>query len=204
MAKIESYDAYIENAQPFAQPILKHIRETVHEACVNVSEEIKWGMPCFVYKKGILCNMAGFKNHVSFGFWLGAHMSDSHSVFQRETEGGMGHFGKIKSIADLPEKAILIEYLHEAMQLADAGVKIVVSSKKKGAKVLPTPEYMTAYLLKSPKAQSTFEAFSQSHRNEYIEWITEAKTEATRMRRMDQMIEWLEEGKSRNWKYIKS
>lgn len=201
-SKNTSYDSYIENAQPFAQPILRYLRETVHEACVQISEEMKWSMPCFAYKKGILCTMAAFKNHVSFGFWLGAQMSDAHGVFQRETAGGMGHFGKIKSIADLPDKAILIQYLNEAMQLADAGVKISVSRSKE-AKVLSTPEYFEEHLAQNVKAKSTFEAFSQSHKNEYIEWVTEAKTEATRLRRLTQMTEWLEEGKSRHWKYVK-
>ncbi|MBS1661987.1 MAG: YdeI/OmpD-associated family protein, partial [Bacteroidetes bacterium] len=52
-------------------------------------------------------------------------------------------------------------------------------------------------------AKETFEAFPPSHRREYIEWISEAKTEATKEKRVATTIEWLVEGKSRHWKYQK-
>jgi uncharacterized protein YdeI (YjbR/CyaY-like superfamily) len=65
--------------------------------------------------------------------------------------------------------------------------------------VVPT-EFMAA-LRKSRKALSTFEGFSPSHRREYVEWVTEAKTEATRTRRLETAVTWLAQGRSRNWKY---
>jgi uncharacterized protein YdeI (YjbR/CyaY-like superfamily) len=63
------------------------------------------------------------------------------------------------------------------------------------------PADFAAALKKNKKAQATFEAFSPSHRREYLEWITDAKQEATRQRRMTTAIEWMSEGKSLNWKY---
>jgi uncharacterized protein YdeI (YjbR/CyaY-like superfamily) len=56
-------------------------------------------------------------------------------------------------------------------------------------------------LKKNAKAAATFEKFSPSHRREYIEWITEAKRDETRQKRLDTTIAWLTEGKARNWKY---
>lgn len=204
MAKFSSYDAYIEAAQPFAQPILNRLRDCVHEACPECKEEFKWSFPNFTYNGSILCSMAAFKQHVSFGFWLGSQMKDPYSIFLREADGGMGHLGKMTSLEDLPAREILLEYIREAMLLVDSGVKSPSSSRAKKAKALEAPNYLLDRLRSETKAMATFEAFPQSHRNEYIEWITEAKTEATRERRIVQMLEWLEEGKSRNWKYVKN
>ena len=60
-----------------------------------------------------------------------------------------------------------------------------------------------AAIRKNKKAMETFEEFSYSHKKEYVEWVTEAKTEETRNRRLATTIAWLTEGKSRNWKYVK-
>ena len=49
-----------------------------------------------------------------------------------------------------------------------------------------------------------FENFSPSHRREYVEWITDAKSDETRQRRVSQAVEWMAEGKPRNWKYMKT
>ena len=55
-----------------------------------------------------------------------------------------------------------------------------------------------------PKVDETlaFYAFSPSHQREYIEWLTEAKREETRQKRLLQAVDWLAEGKPRNWKYL--
>ena len=68
-------DAYITKAQPFAQPILIHIRKVVHAAVPDVQETMKWSSPHFDYK-GIFCGMAAFKEHVGFGFWKAGLMKD--------------------------------------------------------------------------------------------------------------------------------
>ena len=202
MAKYKNYDDFILHAQPFAQPLLRFFRECVHEACPSAEEDFKWGMPCFMYKGKILCNMASFKNHMSFGFWLAGHMKDEAGIF-KEPNSGMGQFGKMTSVDDLPDRQTLIAYIHEAMILTEQGKTQESGPNNKRAKILEAPQYMLNKISKSPKAMATYEEFSPSKKNDYIEWITEAKTETTRNRRMDQMIEWLEEGKPRNWKYMK-
>jgi hypothetical protein len=69
--KYSNIDDYINAAQPFAQPILKHLRALVHKACPDVEEKIKWSFPHFEYK-GPICHMAAFKQHCAFGFWKGS------------------------------------------------------------------------------------------------------------------------------------
>jgi uncharacterized protein YdeI (YjbR/CyaY-like superfamily) len=63
------------------------------------------------------------------------------------------------------------------------------------------PDYFTAYLAPHLRAREVFDAFSYSNKKEYVEWITEAKTDATRQKRLETTVEWLTEGKTRMWKY---
>jgi len=193
----ERIDAYIAKAQPFAPPILQHLRTIVHAACPEVEETIKWSFPNFMYRGSILCSMAAFKSHCAFGFWRGrqlAGVTDQHGAV-------MGDFGRIGSLKDLPSKARLTALVKAAMRLNEAGVKRVPKKKAAPRKPLPVPKDLAAALGRDAKAKRAFDAFAPSHRREYIEWITEAKTDATRERRLATTLEWLAEGKSRNWKY---
>jgi uncharacterized protein YdeI (YjbR/CyaY-like superfamily) len=189
-------DAYIAKSRDFAKPILTHLREVVHEACPDAVETTKWGAPHFEYH-GLLCGMAAFKEHCSFGFWKGSLVVGTDAGDAMSA----GQFGRITKVADLPPKTELKRYVKKAMQLNDEGVKSPPRRKAVKKPDIPVPAYFHAALRKNTKARATFEAFSPSHRREYLEWITEAKTEATRDRRVETAIGWLSEGKSRNWKY---
>jgi uncharacterized protein YdeI (YjbR/CyaY-like superfamily) len=191
-------DAYIAKAAPFAQPILKHLRNIVHKGCPQVEETMKWSMPHFDYK-GIMCGMAAHKQHCSFGFWQGSELALENG--RREVEG-MGHFGRITSLSDLPDDETLIGYVRTAVELKDAGVeKPKAPAPKKKRAELDVPDYFAAALRTNKKAQQTFDGFSYSHRKEYVQWVNEAKRDETRESRLATAIEWLAEGKPRNWKY---
>ena len=189
-------DAYIAKAAGFARPILEEIRARVHAACPDVEETMKWSVPAFEYK-GPLCGMAAFKKHCVFGFWK------SPLVLGESGPGDnpMGVRDKLTSLEDLPPKSEFRANVKKAMDLNDRGVK--VPRVKRAAKpAIEVPADFAAAVKKNKKAQAAFDAFSPSHRREYLEWITEAKTEATRTRRTTQAIEWMAEGKPRNWKYM--
>lgn len=192
-------DAYISKAEVFARPILLHLRQLVHKACPDITETMKWSFPHFEYK-GVVCSMASFKQHCAFGFWKASIMKDPHKILQTKNRGAMGHFDRITSIKDLPSDKIMMAYIKEAVALNEAGIKIP-SKPKADPKTLDIPAYITTALMENKKATSVFEAFPYSHKKEYVEWITEAKTEPTRAKRIATMLEWLEEGKDRNWKY---
>ena len=198
-----SIDAYIAQSAPFARPILQHLRELVHKACPDVQETIKWSYPFYEYHGTALCNMSAFKQHCSFGFWKASLLKDPESILQVADRHSMGHLDKLTSLKDLPADKILIAYIKEAAQLNKEGVKSPARPKAAPKKELPTPAGLIAALKKDKKAQAAFDAFPPSHRREYIEWITEAKTEETRQKRIAITLEWLAEGKSRNWKYQK-
>lgn len=191
-------DAYIEKSADFAKPVLKHLRKLVHEACPDVTETIKWSMPSFEYK-GILCGFAAFKEHCTFGFWKHSLLEDKALPRQRTA---MGSFGRITSLEDLPGDQTLKKLIHDAMKLNEDGVKVrrTVSKEKTPVAV---PEILKQALKADERAAETFDGFPPSCKKEYIQWITEAKTDATRERRLATTMEWLAEGKRRNWKYEK-
>ncbi|MGS1078846.1 YdeI/OmpD-associated family protein [Pseudoxanthomonas beigongshangi] len=191
-------DAYIAKSAGFARPILEKLRAIVHETCPQVEETLKWGMPTFMHAGGILCGMAAFKQHASFGFWKHALV-----VGEGGPRDGMGSFGKMTRLADIPPKKQLVPLIRKAMKLNEEGVKSAGPRKQSAPRAAPElPADFLAALKKQRKALATFEAFSPSQRREYIEWVTEAKREDTRQRRIAQSVEWLAEGKPRNWKYM--
>lgn len=199
--KDKSIDAYIAKSAPFAQPILTHIRELVHRACPEVEEKMKWSFPHFDYRNEMMCSMAAFKQHCVMGFWKGSIMKDPVLVENARSEVAMGHMGKITSIKDLPSDKKLLSYIKEAMDLNDRGIKLPAKAKTTEKKDLVVPSYFLEALATNPKAKTVFENYAYSHKKEYLEWITDAKTEATRNKRMETALEWMAEGKSRHWKY---
>lgn len=197
-------DAYILKSADFAVPILMHLRDLIHRGCPEVEETIKWGMPFFDYK-GPFCSMASFKQHAVFGFWKAKLLKDPKKYLQeRSSEGGsaMGHLGRITSMKDLPPDKVILDFIKQAKKINDEGIKVPAKPKVE-KKELEVPAYFTNALKKNKKAFATFNEFSYSHKKEYVEWVTEAKTEATRDKRMETAIDWMEEGKGRNWKYSK-
>jgi len=189
-------DAYIERSADFAKPIMTHLRKVIHKASPKVTENIKWSMPAFEYK-GLVCGFAAFKQHCTFGFWKQSLLEDA--AFPKSKEA-MGSLGRITSRKDLPADDVIIKLVRQAVELNENGVK-VEKKKPVAKKELVVPDILTAALKKNKAAQKTFENFPPSCKKEYVEWITEAKTEPTREKRLATTIEWLSEGKRRNWKY---
>jgi len=182
-------DAYIAGAGDFAKPILNRIRKLVHSACPQVEETIKWNAPFFVHK-GILVAMPAFKKHCALIFWKGK------LILGRER----ARLRRLVSLADLPSDKILLGYIRKAVALNETGVK-APPRKRIRAKELPVPDDFLAALRKNKKALAAFEKFSPSHRREYLQWITGAKLEETRRRRITKAIQQLAGGKAHNWQY---
>ena len=190
-------DLYIAKSAVFARPILTHVRKQVHANCPNATETIKWSMPFFEYKGRIFSNMAAFKAHCAVGFWNGALLKIDSTL-----DKAMGQFGRITSLAELPGDKEFARIIKAAMKLHIEGAKSPSRSKPAEKKELVVPDYFLAAVKKNKKALTTFVGFSTAKQREYVEWISEAKTEATRDKRLLQAIEWMAEGKVRNWKYL--
>jgi uncharacterized protein YdeI (YjbR/CyaY-like superfamily) len=195
-------DSYILNAAEFARPILIHFRELVHFVCPDVEEKIKWSFPHYDYKGEMMCSMAAFKQHCAITFWKASLMKDAGKLKGSNLEA-MGHYGRIMSLKDLPSDKIIMSHIREAMKLNEKGIKIERKTKTPEIKKIVVPEVLIKALEKNKKAKAVFENFSPSHKREYISWILEAKTTETQNKRTSTTISWLEEGKTRNWKYMK-
>jgi uncharacterized protein YdeI (YjbR/CyaY-like superfamily) len=194
-------DAYISKAQPFARPILEKCRDLVHRAVPDAEETIKWGMPFFMAHGALLANMAAFKAHCSFGFWKATAMKDSKKLLNASANA-MGHLGKLASVDDLPDDKTLTAYIKEAAKLNQQGVKAPHNRNKPDEK-LTVPAFFTKALGKHKKAKAQWAKFPPGRRREYVMWLSEAKSEETRNKRLETALEWIAEGKSRNWKYEK-
>jgi uncharacterized protein YdeI (YjbR/CyaY-like superfamily) len=200
--KNPAVDAYIGRSAPFARPILTRIRALMHKADPAIEETIKWGVPHFEHQ-GIVASMAAFKQHVAFGFWreklireeLGR---DAERMFPRGAERGMGG-RKLRTIAELPPAAVVGRAVRAGVALNEAGVKPARARKRKPPP--KAPPYLRAALEKNARARATFERLTPGQQREYVEWLVEAKQDATRERRLAQAIEWLAVGKQRYWKY---
>ncbi|WP_353147435.1 YdeI/OmpD-associated family protein [Chryseobacterium sp.] len=194
-------DIYIEESQDFAKPILRYLREMIHEVCPDAEETLKWKFPTFMYKGKILCSITAFKQYCSLGFWLHQEMKTIREIETTAERSSMFSLGKVTRIEDLPSQPQLKKAIREAMELTDMGVIMKKTAPSKTE--IEVPDYFQSALENQPKALEIFEKASPSFRKEYISWITEAKTEATRNKRLEQSLEWITEGKGRNWKYQK-
>ena len=190
--------AYIASAAPFARPIFKHLRSLVHAACPEVEEDIKWRHAAFMYK-GFLCGFAGFKAYCAFMFWkeglLKARLTKADADALQRLE-------RMTSIDDLPPDRAIVRLLKAAVALQDAGITRAPRPKPPKDRTIVAPAYLVEALDANEKAKAAFDGFSYSHKKEYVEWLTEAKTERTRARRLETAVAWMAEGKSRNWKYV--
>jgi uncharacterized protein YdeI (YjbR/CyaY-like superfamily) len=190
-------DAYIAKSAEFARPILGHLRDVVHAACPEVEETMKWSMPHFDYKGSMMCSMASFKEHCAFGFWKGSILFEDGA----KSEEAMGQFGRIRSVKDLPSKKEITALIKRAMKLNDEGVKPATRTKTVQRAEIPMPEELARALRANKGAKKQFDAFPPGKQREYVEWIADAKTDATRAKRVEQAVEWISEGKARHWKY---
>ncbi len=190
-------DTYIAEASEFAQPILKHARAVIRAECPTVEETIKWSQPAYMVDGKILCITPAFKAHCRFVFWQ----------TELRKKAGLGDeaddaFDRLTEMTDLPSDATIRRVIRATLAFNASGG---AASPKRASKPKPpaaVPPDLAAALKKNKAAAKAFENFSPSHRREYIEWITEAKRDETRQKRLTTTLEWLVEGKSRNWKYM--
>jgi uncharacterized protein YdeI (YjbR/CyaY-like superfamily) len=188
-------DAYIAKAAPFARPILEHIRQRVHATVPEVEETLKWSAPGFTLDGKILLMMAAFKAHAAINFWRGQEIRG-----EAASDGAMGQFGKLKSVDDLPPDAELDALIRKAAELAGSAPAARKTKQAQKPAAEMHPDFATA-LAKAPKAKATLDGFPPSAQRDYLEWISEAKQDATRAKRVATAVEWLSEGKRRHWRY---
>ena len=195
MSRDARIDAYIARKAAFARPILEKVRDRVHAIVPEVEETLKWGAPAFTLNGKILLIMAAFKAHAALNFWRGEELREGAAQAD-----GMGQFGKLTSVGDLPSDKDLDDVIRKAAELTASAP---APRKPKHAPKAPPelhPDFAAA-LAAAPTAKAALDGFPPSARRDYLDWIAEAKQEATRAKRIATAIEWLSEGKRRHWKY---
>jgi uncharacterized protein YdeI (YjbR/CyaY-like superfamily) len=191
--KDQRIDAYIANAQPFARPILEHLRKLFHQGCPDLEETMKWSMPHFDYKGEMMVGMCAFKAHCGFGFWKASLLFATDD----KSPEAIGQFGRITSLKDLPSDAKIVRLVKAAAKLNADGIKVARPTTKRAA--LPVPPELAKALAKKAKAKSGFDALAPGQRREYIAWILEAKREETRAQRIAKTVAQSAEGKTLYW-----
>jgi uncharacterized protein YdeI (YjbR/CyaY-like superfamily) len=195
-------DVFIEKSADFARPILVEFRSILQEAHPELVETWKWSFPNYTMNGKIICSFSAFKNHCSFGFWLGAQMPDPHHILEKVGKTAMGSLGKITTVSQLPKRELLIAYIQQAIELSEKGVTVQKKNlvlEKSEQRSVDFPELF----LNAQKEGASFDRLSPSQRKEYLTWIFDSKTPETKNKRTKTMLENLLEGKSLHWKYKK-
>jgi hypothetical protein len=105
--------AYIRGRAPFARSILTHLRTVIHDADPALEESIRWGMPTFLYRGKIVCGLGAFKAHCALWF------RDGDEIVGEKPGAGMGQFGRIKSLDDVPAATDIARYVRKATARID-------------------------------------------------------------------------------------
>lgn len=195
-------DSYLEKAEAFARPILRHLRALIHATCPKVVEEMKWGIPHFDYHGEMMCIIASYKKHCSFSFWKDSLMSDERLKGNSGLPAAKRYMGSLTSLADLPSDRQVSTWIREAMSLNERGIQLP-RRKSEGPKAVAIPTAFSNELAANPRINAIFQGKSASFQKEYNVWIGQAKTDATRGKRIEEALAWIAEGKGRFWKYAR-
>lgn len=186
-------DEYIGGAPDFARPICEKLRAIVHKADGDVIEDWKWG-PNF-NKNGMICGFGHFKAHVKLAFFKGALLKDPAKLLTQGEGNSHSRGVKFTSSSEIDERS-LISYVREAIALNSSGIKAPARKA-----MIPVPAEFKKALAGHPKARGGFEGLTPGYRNEYVEWIVNAKRLETRAKRIESALAKLAKGESLNAKY---
>lgn len=197
MNTFEKVEAYYAKDRKFKKEIAI-LRELALET--QFEETLKWGSPVYtIENKNVLAIMA-FKNHFGIWFFNGVFLNDPKNVLENAQEGktkAMRHW-KFTSGDAIDKKAIL-NYMQEAIDNQKKGR--VLAPLKKSKKLLEIPAIFQNLLDKNTANQKAFDTLTKGKRNEYIEYITDAKQEKTKISRLEKILPMILEGKGLHDKY---
>ena len=191
--KTRDPDEWIEGAPSFSRPMALRIREWFLHWEPDLTESIKWNILCFSARK-LVCGISACKRHLSIAFFRGTELEDPAGLFS----GGEGNTN-IRSVrvtsSDALNRAALRVLLHAAVSL-DAQREIPPAPKQK-REPWPVPEFFTKALKRARAAAAGFERLSPSCQREWLVWLSTAKREETRDRRLSETLAALAHG--RKW-----
>lgn len=172
----------------------------LRKMCLNkgLAETIKWGMPVYTLDGQNIVGIAAFKNHYGLWFFQGALLKDEKNILINAQEGKTQAMRQIRfEKGDEIQEELMGQYLDEAIENQRLG-KTVEIEKKVAPKV---PELLKKRMAESEELSKKLEEFTPAKRNEFYEFINEAKKEITKENRVEKVLDLIKEGKSLNEKY---
>jgi len=179
-------DDYLTSKDPFANEICLLLRDLIHKSDKAIVEDWKWNIPVF-HKNGMVCGFSGFKKHVSLTFFNGVLMKDTSHLFAEDCTAQKMRTIKFSTISDINENQLLA-YFIEAFSLSEIPIKKEVIKKE-----IVIPELLQNALDTNNLAKANFEKMAYTYKKEYALHISEAKREATKVKRLQKVIVNLEQ-----------
>lgn len=161
-------------------------------AC-GLTEELKWGVPCYTFRKANIVLMHGFKEYCALLFFKGALLRDPDGILIRQTKNVQAarqiRFTSVREVLEL--EPVLKAYVHEAVELEKAGLKV----NYKKTSDFAIPEEFREKLDSNPGLKTAFEALTPGRQRAYIFYFSQAKRPATRESRVEKCIPRILSGK---------
>jgi len=162
----------------------------------GLTEELKWGCPCYTFNNSNIVLIHGFKDYCAFLFFKGALLGDASRILVQQTKNVQSarqvRFTNIKEIVKLEK--ILTTYIYEAIEVEKAGLKV----KLKAVAAYPVPEEFQKKLAKNTALRKAFDALTPGRQRGYLLHFASAKQAATREARIERFIPAILEGKGLN------
>ncbi len=164
----------------------------------DFKETVKWGVPVYTINEKNVVGIGAFKSYVGIWFYQGVFLKDNHKKLINAQEGktkGLRQW-RINSVDEI-DKTLVLQYIKEAIQNQKDGKEI----KPEKSKDIEVPLELKNALQTNNHLKESLEGLTPFKRKEYIEYITTAKREATRLSRIEKIIPMIIEGIGLNDKY---
>ena len=172
--------------------------EKLRMVCLEceLTEELKWGKPCYTYQKSNIVLIHGFKDYCALLFFKGALLKDAKGILVQQTENVQAarqiRFTNVREILEM--ESILKAYIKEAIEVEKAGLD--VDYKKTSEFVIP--EEFQNRLDEFPALQTAFDALTAVRQSRYIMYLSGAKQSKTRESRVAKCVQQILDGKGLN------
>jgi len=148
-------------------------------------EELKWGKPCFTYKRKNVAIIIPLKNACALSFFKGALLKDPKHILQKIGQQQAGRWIKFTSLKQITaEQSALSKYIYEAIKVEESGKKV----RLKKASEYAVPAELQAKLNAAPELRAAFEALTPGRRKSYIFHVSGAKQSKTRATRAERCV----------------
>ena len=186
-------DKLLDNAQKW-QKEFKKLRTIVLDC--GLTEELKWGQPCYTFQKSNIVLIHGFKEYCALLFFKGALLHDTDSILIRQTENVQAarqiRFTNVQEITKI--ESVLKSYIYEAIEVEKAGLKV----KKKKTSDFKVPEEFQNRLDEMPALKTSFNALTPGRQRAYLFYFSQPKQSKTRASRVEKYMQQILNGKGLN------